>query len=89
MDSNLPQQQFSFTDIMTKERVTAKKKTKTETITKPKNAISLGEVLPIFLQFQVWIRRILRFLRTTYSANQRDNRFSKPSQHMYEPKTKP
>ena len=61
MDRNLPQQQFSFTDIMTKERVTAKKKTKTETITKPKNAISLGEVLPIFLQFQVWIRRILTY----------------------------
>ena len=64
---------------MKKGRVTSSKKTKTETIAKPKNVIDLGEELPIFsivsnvylgnLNLSVTMNKYQRFLDTAYSAS--------------------
>ena len=79
---------------MKKNPANASKKTKT--ITKPKTVIDLDEDVPIFSAVSnvdlenpnISITDQQRSLSTTYSANQRDKRFSKPSHQMYGPKTK-
>ena len=43
---------------MKEKRVTATKKMKTGTITKPKAVIDYGEDLPVFSAFQMWVWRI-------------------------------
>ena len=79
-----------FADIMKKERVTASKKAKT--ITKPETVIDHGEDLPICSAVsnvdEINNHECQRSLSTAYSANQRDERFSKSSHQIYGPKTK-
>ena len=85
-----------FAIIMNNERVSANKKTKTKTITKPKRYYpSWGRITDFFCSFKcesgesksISNHRYQRSLNIAYSASQRKKN-SKPSHQMYGPRTK-